>query len=262
MGTAIGLMLGLGLALLVGVWPRGVRRSPDLRGALDRAGLGAVNVGDFLIGCLLAGVVGAAVAAVWLDGAAPGGALASYVPLAWVGSRSRRRARVFAHVLPEAVSLLASGVRAGLSVEEAAAHAGERGPALVRPHFARFSHDVEVTGRFEESLLSLQRRLADPTGDRLVEGLRIARSGHDPARTLRALADSLREDLRLRGEVGSPLISLLRLVPAVPLLMLAVQAVRGALDPEPAVLVVALSIAAHAWLDRASRPPFDGRVLG
>lgn len=261
MGAAIGLMLGLGLALLVGAWPRGLWRLPDVRGVLDRAGLGAVHVSDFLLGCALVGVIGAAIAEVSLDGSAASGALAAYLPIIWVGSRARRRARVFAHVLPEAVSLLASGVRAGLSVEEAAAHVGERGPDSVRPYFARFSRDVEVTGRFEESLLALQRHLADPTGDRVVEGLRIARSGHDAARTLRALADSLRDDLRLRGEVGSPAMSLLRLAPVAPLVVLAVQAARGALNPDLAGMVVALSVAAHAWLVLAARSPIDRRVL-
>jgi tight adherence protein B len=62
-----------------------------------------------------------------------------------------------------------------------------------------------VTGRFGESLDRLKERLADPVGDRVVEGLRVAREvgGGELGRLLRNLSGYLREDVRTRGELES-----------------------------------------------------------
>jgi tight adherence protein B len=62
-----------------------------------------------------------------------------------------------------------------------------------------------VTGRFAESLDRLKDRLADPVGDRVVEGLRIAREvgGGELGSLLRNLSGFLREDARTRSELES-----------------------------------------------------------
>ena len=58
-----------------------------------------------------------------------------------------------------------------------------------------------MTGRFGESLDRLKDRLADPVGDRVVEGLRVAREvgGGELGRLLRNLSGYLREDVRTRS---------------------------------------------------------------
>ena len=73
------------------------------------------------------------------------------------------------------------------------------------PAFDQFALDYQVTGRFGECLDRLKERLADPVGDRVVEGLRIAREvgGGELGRLLRNLSGYLREDARTRSELES-----------------------------------------------------------
>ena len=127
--------------------------------------------------------------------------MGGYLPVAVVSGRARRRQREFAEVWPEAVDNLASAVRAGMSLPEALAALGDRGPEPLRPAFDAFALDYQVTGRFGECLDRLKERLADPVGDRVVEGLRVAREvgGGDLGRLLRNLSGFLRDDARTRG---------------------------------------------------------------
>ena len=129
------------------------------------------------------------------------GLIGGYLPVAVVSGRARRRQRELAEVWPEAVDNLASAVRAGMSLPDALAALGVRGPEPLRPAFDAFALDYQVTGRFGESLDRLKERLADPVGDRVVEGLRVAREvgGGELGRLLRNLSGYLREDVRTRG---------------------------------------------------------------
>ena len=62
-----------------------------------------------------------------------------------------------------------------------------------------------MTGRFGDCLDRLKDRLADPTGDRVIEGLRIAREvgGGELGRLLRNLSGYLRDETRTRSELES-----------------------------------------------------------
>jgi tight adherence protein B len=129
--------------------------------------------------------------------------IAAYAPLSVVSGRARKRRRLLAELWPDVVDHLSSGVRAGLSLPEALAQVGERGPIDLRRPFAAFGRDYLATGRFGECLDRLKDRLADPVGDRIVEALRIAREvgGGDLGRILRTLSHFLRDDARTRGEL-------------------------------------------------------------
>src|SRR6478735_8531423 len=90
-----------------------------------------------------------------------------------------------------------------MSLPEALSALAIRGPEPLRPAFAGFALDYQVTGRFGESLDRLKERLADPVGDRVVEGLRVAREvgGGELGRLLRNLSAYLRDDARTRSEL-------------------------------------------------------------
>lgn len=211
MGALIGLVLGLGLVLVLwaladpGPRVRGRARRP-LRELLDAAGLSEVTPAALFGLCggsfLVAGFVMTVVSRVLVVGLVFG-ALAALLPIATLRGRARRRAREHADLWPDAVDNLASAVRAGLSLPEAVVQLGERGPEGLREPFVRFGRDYQSTGRFDTALDRLKVRLADPTGDRVVEALRLARDvgGGDLGRMLRALSGFLREEARTRGEL-------------------------------------------------------------
>jgi tight adherence protein B len=177
-------------------------------------------------------------------------------------------------VWPEAVDNLASAVRAGMSLPDALAALAVRGPEPLRPAFDAFALDYQVTGRFGECLDRLKARLADPVGDRVVEGLRIAREvgGGELGRLLRNLSGYLRDDARTRSEMESRqawTVNGARLAVAAPWVILLIMSfqpdvIRRYSSPAGVVVLVfgaALCVTAYWAMLRIGRLPVDRRIL-
>jgi len=283
MGALVGLVAGLGLLL---IWlalsssPERTaqqRREPRLRELLDRAGLVGTSVAGFAAVCAATALVVLLLVQVisrTLPVAFVFAGIAGYLPLAAVQGRARRRQRELAEVWPEAVDNLASAVRAGLSLAEALSQLGLRGPEPLRPAFVAFATDYQVTGRFGECLDRLKIRLSDPVGDRVVEGLRIARDvgGGELGSLLRNLSTYLREDARTRSELESRqawTVNGARLAVAAPwlvLLMLSFQREVITRYASPSGVVVLLTgaglcLVAYRLMVRIGRLPSERRVL-
>jgi tight adherence protein B len=283
MGVVVGLALGIGLLLIWSAFalPRRTarlrRHGARLTDLLARAGLGHVSSSAFLTLCVVTGcsvvlvmqvVTGTPTVAVLF------GAMGGYLPVVVVTSRARRRQRDFAEVWPEAVDNLASAVRAGLSLPDALAQLAVRGPEPLRPSFAAFALDYQVSGRFSECLDRLKGRLADPVGDRVVEGLRVAREvgGGELGRLLRNLSGYLRDEARTRSELEARQAWTLngaRLAVAAPwlvLLMMSFQpsVIRRYASPAGGlVLLVAAAtcLVAYRLMMRIGRLPRERRIL-
>ena len=283
MGALVGLGVGVGLLLVWSAFfvpraPRPVaRRAGRVALLLARAGLGQVAVNGFVILCL---VLGGSVALLLqvVSGTPPValvfGAIGGFTPVAVVSGRARRRQREFAEVWPEAVDNLASAVRAGLSLPDALSGLALRGPPPLRGAFAAFALDYQVTGRFSECLDRLKERLADPVGDRVVEGLRIAREvgGGELGRLLRSLSGYLREEARTRGEMESRqawTINGARLAVAAPWVVLLFMAfrpevIRHYASPSGTLVLVVgavLCVVAYRSMMRLGRLPTERRIL-
>jgi tight adherence protein B len=282
-GALVGLGVGIGLMLVWSAFfvPRQPRRvgRPTGRAArlLARAGLGEVSASGFAIVCAGTGVV-VALAVQVVSGTPPVavvfGVIGAYLPVAIVSGRARRRQREFAEVWPEAVDNLASAVRAGLSLPDALSGLAVRGPEPLRAAFAAFALDYQVTGRFGESLDRLKDHLADPVGDRVVEGLRIAREvgGGELGRLLRNLSGYLRDEARTRSELEARqawAVNGARLAVAAPWAVLLLMSVRSdvirryASPAGTVVLVVgaAVCLVAYRAMMRIGRLPVERRIL-
>jgi tight adherence protein B len=284
-GVLVGLLLGLGLLLVWSAFvlpprdprPDAVRRS-RLRDQLARAGMPSVTPAMLLCASAVVALLAfVAVYAVSRTAPVAGmfGLLAGYGPFALVAGRARRRQRELAEVWPEAVDHLASGVRAGLSLAEAVSGLSDRGPESLRPAFARFAREYQMSGRFEECLDRLKEHLADPVGDRVVEGLRVAREvgGGDLGRLLRGLSGHLRDDARTRSELEarqSWAVNGARLAVASPWLVLLLMCfqpeVIARYSSTAGVVVLgvgaALCLLAYRVMLRIGRLPIERRVLG
>jgi tight adherence protein B len=283
MGVLVGLGLGVGL---LQVWsafalPRRPARAGRTRRSVDellaRAGIGQVSVSSFLVMCAVLGCSTALVMQVVTRTppvALLFGAMGAYVPVVVVAARARRRQRDFAEVWPEAVDNLVSAVRAGLSLPEALAQLSLRGPEPLRTSFAAFALDYQVTGRFGECLDRLKARLADPVGDRVVEGLRVAREvgGGELGRLLRHLSGYLRDELRTRSELEARqawTVNGARLAVAAPwlvLLMMSLQptVIRRYDSPGGTVVLLvaaATCLVAYRLMMRIGRLPRERRIL-
>jgi tight adherence protein B len=283
MGALVGLGVGVGLLLVWSAFalPRQPRTSTPTSTALGRllgrAGLGDVTSASVLSLCAVLFVV-AFVLVQAVSRTAPVAfvfaAMAAYLPIAVLRQRAARRLRDFAEVWPEAVDNLASAVRAGLSLPDAVAALGTTGPVALRADFVRFALDYQVTGRFGECLDRLKDRLADPVGDRVVEGLRLAREvgGGDLGRLLRNLSGFLRDDARTRSELESRqawTVNGARLAVSAPwivLLLMSFQttAIRQYASPGGVVVLgigAGVCVLAYTAMMRIGRLPVEKRIL-
>jgi len=283
MGLLVGLAFGAGCVLLMLALTSqpAQRRAPRSAGRLAEriaeAGLEGVSPrGVVLTAVGLGLLVGAGfhvLTATWPVSAAFG-VIAAGLPFVLVRQRALKRRAELRELWPDVVDNLASAVRAGMSLPDALGQLGVRGPEPVRRPFMRFSEDYRSSGRFTESLDALKERLADPTGDRIVESLRIAREvgGSDLGRLLRTLSGFLRDELRVRAELETRqgwVTNAARLAVAGPWILLALLSLRTTSIqayqelPGIAVLIVGAAVSALAYrvMVRLGRLPEDQRVL-
>jgi len=285
MGALVGLAFGLGCFL---VWtalsapraPRtvaGPRRTDRLAELIAQAGLESVTPARLMASAASLGVV--AFLLVLAVSRSPTIALAfglmsAYTPVALVRHRSRQRQVELRELWPEVVDNITSAIRAGMALPEALAQIGVRGPEQLRRPFRRFGEDYRATGRFNVCLDRLKEALADPTGDRIVESLRLAREvgGTDLGRLLRALSAFLREDARTRAELESRqswTVNAARLAVAAPWIMLGLLSLRPeavrAYNSATGLFVLAggagVCLVAYRLMLRLGRLPREERVL-
>lgn len=280
-GALIGLGVGLGalLVLLGATVPRAPRetRVSGLRRLIDRAGLERVGPSGVVTSCVgLAVVSGLLVLAI--SGVAIVGLLAAivagYLPFAVLRRRARSRGVALRSAWPDAVDMLGSAVRAGMSLPEAVIDMGSRGPEALRPAFQSFAADYRASGSFALALEQLKDSLRDPVADRVIVSLGIAREvgGSDLGRVLATLSDFLRQDARARGEIEarqSWTVNAARVAVAAPwitLLLLCTrpETVAAYSTATGAVIIVGsavLSVVAYRVMTAIGRLPDEPRVL-
>lgn len=280
-GTLLGLTVGLGLLLvLLGLLaPRASRRRgvSRLRRLIERAGLERVGPSAVVAACLglgvIAGLLVVAVSGVLIVGALAAG-VAALVPLAVLRRRARVRSVELRAAWPDAVDMLGSAVRAGMSLPEAVMDLAVRGPEALRPAFASFTADYRSSGSFAVALDELKDVVCDPVADRVVVSLGIAREvgGSDLGRVLATLSDFLRQDARARGEIEarqSWTVNAARVAVAAPwitLLLLCTrpETVAAYSTATGAVILVGsavLSFVAYRVMTTIGRLPDEPRVL-
>jgi tight adherence protein B len=285
MGALVGLVLGCGLLLIWRSGPRGPQQAElgrtswaaRRRDTLRQAGVDGVGpvqlIGAQLLCALITGVLVLALTrtvAVSVCFAV----FAGFLPEMLVRRLRRRRRLALRDVWPEAVDHLASAVRAGMSLPEGLAALAVRGPAELRPAFARFARAYRASGRFADCLDGLKADLADPVGDRVCETMRAAREvgGSDLGTVLRTLSELLRADARTRAELETRqgwVVNAARLAVAAPwlvLLLLGTQSatVRAYDSAGGAVLLgigAAVCAVAYRLMLRIGRLPQEPRVL-
>lgn len=189
------------------------------------------------------------------------------------GRRDTRRRRL-REQWPDALATLIAGVRAGVSLPECCAGLAERGPEGIRSGAESFASTYRATGSFVAGLSSMQDELADPVADRVAAALRLAHEagGTDLVRVLRALADFLREDTRVRREVEarwSWTVTAARVAAAAPWIVLLLmasrpEAARAYESPTGALVIAggaACTVLGYRLMLRAARLPEERRVL-
>lgn len=213
LGGGIGLLFGVGLVLIASprLAPRNTT-SPRTRdeGSLvaDRlvaAGFGSIRPGMFLLVSGLLGIAcGAIVLAVTSLAAVGAIALVAGAAAPWTvaGWRAHSRSKAHRVLWPEVVDHLVAAIRAGQPLPDAIVELSRSGPVPFRPGFQVFERRWHETGTVSVALDATKEHFADPTADRLIELIRMAREvgGTELPSVLRDLAGALRQDQALRAE--------------------------------------------------------------
>lgn len=282
MTTLVAALAAMGLLLVYdGVVRPAARPRAPLWSSLDalasESGIRGLNPARLVAACgaaaalaliLAAAVTGSAVVAFALS--VPMGAM----PVSIARRRRDARRRRLREQWPDALATLIAGVRAGVSLGECCAALAERGPDGIRPGAAAFASTYYATGSFTAGLSSMQEELADPVADRVAAALRLAHEagGTDLVRVLRALADFLREDTRVRKEIEarwSWTVTAARVAAAAPWIVLLLMASQPeaarAYDSATGAAVIAggalSTLAGYRLMLRAARLPEEKRVI-
>lgn len=240
MSAVVGLLAGMGLLLIWNAcWSEPVRRSPEgkrgrIERLLQRAGVPHVTPVSLVLSA--AGLALFVALVTLLLTGAPAialcfGLFSGYIPFGLLNLRARRRSAVMRELWPDVVDHLRSAIRAGLSLPEALAQLGVKGPEQLREEFKAFGSDYRATGHFEGALQELKTNLADPVSDRIIEALRLTRDvgGSDLGKLLGTLSDFLRDHARTRSELEarqSWTVNAARLAVAAPWIVLMLMATR------------------------------------
>ena len=280
-GALLGLGVGIGaLIIVLGITGPGGKREPRASGLhrlIDRAGLERVGPSGVIGACVGLGVV-AGLLTLAISGVAVVGMLAAlvagFLPIAVLRRRARARSIALRSAWPDAVDMLCSAVRAGMSLPEAVIDMGSRGPEALRPAFTSFAADYRASGSFALALEQLKDSLRDPVADRVIVSLGIAREvgGSDLGRVLATLSDFLRQDARARGEIEarqSWTVNAARVAVAAPwitLLLLCTrpETVAAYSTATGAVILIGsalLSVVAYRVMTAIGRLPDEPRVL-
>jgi len=271
MAVVVGLLFGTGLVIVASVFGGMVEpwRKPHALTLLPAPRTVAVAV---LCGVVVGGALLLGTRQVPL--AIGGGIFGIGAPHSIQQSLLRRRRRLMRENWPEVLDDVVSALRAGLSIGEAVAAQGTRGPESMRPYFLRFSEQLEATGRMEESLDALKEGFADPVADRTVEAMRLASQlgGYDLAAMLGELSQTLRAENRARGELlarQSWTVNGARIAAAAPWMVLALlytrpgtaQAFSNPLGSLVLLFGLAATVVAYIAMIRIGRLPEEPRVL-
>ncbi len=201
-----GVLLGIGIALLV--LPRGVRRPRSVRFWFDEAGLAGVPLA--VIGAVMttvAVIVGALTATVIpLPSVAPlGFVVGCGVPIvALASARDRRRQRARA-LWPDVIDSIRVALRSGSTLTDAMIAASAMVPKEWRVAWTELEVTLRRGSDVNTALRRLQRVLADPIADRVVEAIVVAREygGTELPAVLTELGRSVRRESGMRREAQS-----------------------------------------------------------
>lgn len=160
-------------------------------------------VGISLMSALLSGILLFLLGKNILFGAL-GGIIGYKVPDLYISSIKKKRGRMLNSQLPQALTLISNGLRAGFSFPQSLNVAGKEMDSPISDEFLKVLRDNSLGKPMEEALENLSKRTDDEDLDMFVTALLIQRQvGGNLAEVLDTISNTIRERVKLRGEVRS-----------------------------------------------------------
>lgn len=129
---------------------------------------------------------------------------ALFLPRAWVVRLRRKRLKLFARQMPDGLLMLASSLRAGMSLGSALEILAKEQPAPFSQEIGLLLRTQRMGVSFEDALSRLEIRLPIEEFRLFTAALRIARSvGGNLSETLETLAHTLSRKAEVEGKIAS-----------------------------------------------------------
>jgi tight adherence protein B len=188
------------------------RTSSELRRQLVRAGSTLqpnhflyLRVGAALLGAALFAAFATRLAAVYQPIMAILGLLAGWaVPMLVLRTMQQRRLQAFERHLPDAIDIMAGSLEAGSSLPMSLELVAREIPAPVSTEFSRALREVSLGMALDDALVNMQERIDSDDLDMLATAVAIQfRVGGNLADVLKVIAHTIRERVRIRGDIRS-----------------------------------------------------------
>lgn len=132
------------------------------------------------------------------------GIIGYFAPTGYLRYRQSRRRGAFARQLVDAVTLLSSALKAGHSFPQGLDLVAKNAPAPLSEEFDRVVREMSIGGSPEQALQKMVRRVESDDLDLVVTAVLIHQSiGGNLARILDSISHTLRERIRVRGEISA-----------------------------------------------------------
>lgn len=164
-------------------------------------------------------------------------ALAALPRVVYAWMRQRRMMR-FEHQLPDALMMMAGGMRAGVGLSSAISQVVAEAPAPVGQEFSLLLREQRLGVTLEQSLNNLARRVPTQTTSLVVSAMRIAsETGGGLAETLERTATTIRSRLQMEGKIRALTAQGKLQAVVVGLLPVALMLVLNAMEPQAMALL-------------------------
>jgi len=208
-GAAIivcGILLGSGIAVLV--LPRRPRRGRAVRTWFDEAGLAGVPLTVIGVVLTTVAVIAGALTATVIplpSVASLGFVVGCGVPIVALASARDRRRQLARALWPDVIDSVRVALRSGTTLTDAMIAASSMVPKEWRIAWTELEVNLRRGSDVDTALRRLQRALADPIADRVVESIVVAREygGTELPTVLTELGRSVRRESAMRREAQS-----------------------------------------------------------
>jgi tight adherence protein B len=129
-------------------------------------------------------------------------AIGAYAPRFFLKYRQARRLRQFSEQLPDTITLLANSLRAGSSFLQGIELVTREARPPISEEFERVVREMQLGMALQPALNNLVRRVASEDLELMVTAIQIqAQVGGNLANVLDAIAHTIRERIRIHGEI-------------------------------------------------------------
>lgn len=157
----------------------------------------------------------------------------SFLPNMYVRSLQQKRLIKFSDQLGDMLSLMVNGLRAGYSTPQAMEAVSKELPSPISDEFRRVVQEMQLGVSMEKALDNLLRRIPSDDLDMVITAINVQREvGGNLAEILDTISYTIRERVRIKGEIRVLTTSVMYSGKFLSLLPLIVVAILYALNPE------------------------------